>query len=337
MNKNLLLISTANMDRNEWLNYRKSGVGASEVGAIMGLSPCKSNIELFYEKIGEKAGFDVENIFMFMGKQHEDKVAELWQYWEGSEESLIENFNAGRIVRRCQRVNAYVRNPKYPWLFVSLDRKINKTDLKGEGALEIKTLSGYESDKWEGGIPPSHLVQVETQTGVCEFDFGELAVMKDGRRFEVYEFDFMPELFENIVESTHSFWQKVIRGAQIVTKRFEAQHNFNIKLVQELEAELHELEPAPDGSDAYNNFMKKKYNLVDPGEIKGGEEEYNHAISHSSLKEEIKALEEKRQLNENTLKRFLGEKDVINFGEGKGYVSWKANKNGSRVFLNKAK
>ena len=337
MNKNIELISTVNMDRNDWLNYRKTGVGASEVGCIMGLSPYKSNIELFYEKIGEGIGRNIENIFMFMGKQSEDKIAELWQYWEGSEQSIIDNFYAGKVVRRCQRVNAYVRNPKFPWLFVSLDRKINKTESKGEGALEIKTLSSYESDKWEGGIPPSHLVQVQTQIGVCEFEFGELAVQKDGRRFEVYEFDFKPELFESIVESTHDFWQRVEMARAIATKKFEAQANFNIRAVQELEARLHELEPAPDGSDAYNDFMKRKYNLVSPGEISGTLVELEHALSHKAKKAEIKKIEEEVQLHENTLKRFMGEKDFLNLGEGNGFVSWKANVKGSRIFLNKSK
>ena len=117
---------------------------------------------------------------MFLGKQAEDKNAEMWEYWDGSVEGMIKNFYSGNKVRRCRRLNAYVQNPKYKWLFVSLDRVINKHTWKGvefgEGTLELKNLSSYEADKWEGGIPLKHLLQVQTQMAVCEFDYGELAV-----------------------------------------------------------------------------------------------------------------------------------------------------------------
>ena len=53
---NLIYTSTVNMAPDDWLMFRNRGIGASEVGYIMGLSPYKSNVELFYEKIGEKRG-----------------------------------------------------------------------------------------------------------------------------------------------------------------------------------------------------------------------------------------------------------------------------------------
>ena len=120
---NLIYTSTAEMTPEQWLGFRKCGIGASEVGALMGLSQYKSNIELFYDKIGQGLGFNVENIAMFMGTELEDFIAKMWQYWGGSEASLIDNFRKGTKVRKMQKVNAYIQNPKFPWLFVSLDRK----------------------------------------------------------------------------------------------------------------------------------------------------------------------------------------------------------------------
>lgn len=114
------------MSQDDWLSYRYSGIGASEVGTIMGLDDYKSSIELYYEKIGQGSRYTLENLAMFLGKEQEDFIASIWQHWDGTVEGMIANYRAGKIVRRCQRVNAYVRNPKYPWLFVSLDRKINK-------------------------------------------------------------------------------------------------------------------------------------------------------------------------------------------------------------------
>ena len=143
----LIYTSTEGMSNEDWLRFRKRGIGASEVGAIMGLSQYKSNVELFYEKIGQGLGYTVENIRMYFGKEYENPIARMWEFWGGNEASLIENTRLNRKVRRMQRVKAYIQNPKYPHLFVSLDRRINKHidpetgKERGNGALEIKPLS----------------------------------------------------------------------------------------------------------------------------------------------------------------------------------------------------
>lgn len=336
MKSHLQLIPTKEMSREQWLAYRKEGVGASEVGSILGLSPYKSSIELFYEKISTGPGFNVENIFMFMGSYHEDTIADLWEYWEGSEETIMANYRAGRRVRRNQRVNAYVRNPKYPWLFVSLDRKINKTPTRGEGALELKTISSYESDKWAAGIPPSHVVQVQTQLIVPEFEFGELATLKDGRRFDCIPFEESKDLQSGILERTKLFWDKVEAGKKLQTQRFDAEQNFRVKDVQTIDAEIARLEPPPDGSDAYLAFMKEKYHLAPPGEIRGNSETLEWARAHKQIKAQIKDLEEKARLQQNKLIHFMGGMDRIDMGID-GHVSWKADKNGSRSFRNSVK
>lgn len=336
MNSKLELIYTGKMSREEWLAYRKNGIGASEVGVILGLSPYKSSIELFYEKIGDSTGYNIENIFMFMGREQEDFIANMWQYWSGTEESLIENYRNGTIIRRCQRVNAYVRNPDYPWLFVSLDRKINKTDSRGEGALELKTISSYEAKKWEAEIPPSHVVQVQTQLLVCEFLFGELCTLKDGRRFDVTPFEFHSSIIERIVNKTKDFWLRVEEGKKIVTRRFESERNFNMRSVEALNSELSQLEPEPDGSDAYNDFLKKKFHFVTPGEMAGSEELKIHALAHRDGKNKAKDVAEDIQLHENHLKRAMGEFDTIDFGS-EGKITWKKNTKGSRIFLNSIK
>lgn len=337
MKSHLKLTYTHKMTYEDWLTFRKQeGFGASEIGSLLGLSQYTSAIQLHYEKIGEGLPFKVENIAMFNGKELESYVANLWQYWAGTEQSMIENFRKKEVQRRMQRVNAYVQNPKFPWLFVSLDRKINKTATKPEGALEIKTIAGYESDKWEGGIPPAHIVQVQTQCGVCEFEFGELATMKDGRYFDVYEFDFMPDLFGTIVETSHDAWERVKKSRMILTQRFEAQKNFNMRHVEELTQELHTLEPPTDGSQGFEDFIKEKYKLGTAGEREGSIIELEAARLHKQAKAEIKKQEEIARTHENYLKNQLKDMTVLNFG-GDGIISWKNNVNGARVFKNLVK
>lgn len=341
MESNLILTSTSEMTPDDWLRFRKRGIGASEVGAIMGLSQYKSNVELFYEKIGQGLGYSVENIAMFMGTELEDFIAKMWQYWGGNEASLIENFRNGNMVRRMQRVNAYIQNKKYPHLFVSLDRRINKhNDLetgkeRGNGALEIKTISGYESDKWDAGIPPSYVVQVQTQLIVTGWQYGELAVFKDGRFFDVYPYEKHKGVCKEIIKQTTDFWQRVERARILLTQQYEASKNFNTRKVREVEAELQRLEPSPDASDGLANFLKEKYRNADAtSERMGTLEELAVAQEHAKYKEQQKTINEKIQLCENTLKSKMKNIERITFPQ-EGFVSWKNDSNGSRRFLNK--
>lgn len=361
MKAKLQLFPTKGMTQEDWLRFRKRGVGASDVGTILGLNPYKCSAQLFWEKVSDDIGLTVENMAMFLGKEQEDFIANLWQYWEDDEQQMMTNYRAGRIVRRCQRVNAYVINPDFPWLFVSLDRKINKgaktivsaipqahggaiargmnvTETGGtEGALELKTIAGYEADKWEAGIPPSHVVQVQTQLLVCEFLFGELAVLKDGRTLDVIPFEFSPGITETIITRTKEFWDRVEKGRILATRRFEAERNYNYKAVEQLEAELSSIEPPPDGSDAFAKYLKERYRIAEPGEQSGTDEHFTWALNDQDAAEKIKRLEQARTLAQNQLKNVLrAGADKLTFGP-RGYISWKTDAKGSRRFLNKIK
>ena len=47
-----VLCSTAGMTENDWLAWRKTGIGGSEAGIILGSNPYRTKRELFYEKTG---------------------------------------------------------------------------------------------------------------------------------------------------------------------------------------------------------------------------------------------------------------------------------------------
>lgn len=351
MKSNIRLVPTKDMTQDQWLAYRVNGIGASEVGVILGLSPYKASIQLFYEKIGEVPAHNVESLAKFLGKEQEPFLADMWEYWQydiedmqDAQMQMIRNYQRGNKIRRCKRVNAYAHNDKYPHLFVSLDREINQYfDVvrqveRGNGALELKTMGGYESDKWESGIPPVMIMQVNTQMLVCEYDYGEIAILKDNREFFVLPFERSPTICEMIVEKTTEFWAKVEQGKILATQKFEAQRNFNYKLVEEVDKELATLEPEPDGSDAFNNFLKEKYKIALPGERIGSPQQLADAQAHKEIASRIKELGDAKQLHENRLKNDLGHEggDKFDFGAN-GYVSWKSDTNGVRRFLNKVK
>lgn len=49
----------------EWLAYRRTGIGASEVGSVLGVCPWKSPVDVWLEKMGRVPPFEGNNAFQF--------------------------------------------------------------------------------------------------------------------------------------------------------------------------------------------------------------------------------------------------------------------------------
>lgn len=339
MNSNLIVTSTENMTPKDWLHFRNRGLGASEIGAVLGFSDYCSPMQKFDEKTSLNQRPRFENLAMFLGKRAENLNAEMWEYWDGSEEGMMTNYYLGRKLRRCRKINAYVQNPKYPWLFVSLDRIINKHVWKGrsfgEGALELKNLSTYEVQKWKEGIKTESLLQVQTQMKVCGFEYGELAVKQDDRKYTVYPFERNEELCEQIIDQTHDFWHnRVLPARKLQTQIFHAKQNFNQKLAEDLEGQLQHLEPEPTGDDSVSDFLSEKYRKGVRGEREGTTIELQLAQTHAEKKAELKEVERQVREAENKLKNSMKEVEVLNFGNDRK-IFWTNTKVGNRVFRNK--
>ena len=55
-----VVVVTENLSREDWLNYRRLGIGGSDCAAIMGVSPFCTKRDLYYDKIGVKPVMDEE-------------------------------------------------------------------------------------------------------------------------------------------------------------------------------------------------------------------------------------------------------------------------------------
>lgn len=334
MRRDLIQVSTLHMDDDKWYEFRQDGIGASEVAAVMGLNPYKSSIELFYEKIGQKPISRDENAAMFWGTELEKQIAEKWQYWnpdEPNQDEMIRNFRAGKIIRKNEKVNRFISNPSMPWLFVSLDRRIHKGIRGEEGALETKTISGWAAEQWEAGIPPMYVVQLQTGIMICDFNFGELAILKDGRWMEVYPFEKHETIQNSIKEMTYNFWELVVAAKPLVLLKQEAEKAGDLDRAELLQSQIDVLAPTPDGSLAYENYLKEKYRTGGNGMVKGNDEQYEIAKLYQLRNEEIKVLEAAKMECSNKLKAVIGNYDELSF-DNRGKVTWKTNAKGSRVF-----
>jgi predicted phage-related endonuclease len=219
---------------------------------------------------------------------------------------------------------------------VSLDRKINKTKVHGEGSLELKTIGGFEMSKWEFDIPPKYVSQVTTQMLVCKFLFGELALFQDGRRFDVLPFSINDNICQQIVTQTKDFWTRVEEGKKFVAEKYVAIAQYNQRRVDECNHEIDKLAPEPDGSLAYAEFMKDKFLNPKFNERPGTQDELSWARQAISLKNQVEGLKRDAQLYENRLKSSMKDHEILDFSQD-GRVYWMKAKDESRRFSNKVK
>lgn len=55
-----VFVDTENLSREDWLSYRRKGIGGSDAAAIMGMSPFCTKRDLYYDKCGIQAVMDEE-------------------------------------------------------------------------------------------------------------------------------------------------------------------------------------------------------------------------------------------------------------------------------------
>ena len=185
------LVSTLNLDKESWLKYRKQGIGGSDAGAVCGLNPYRTAIQVYYDKTSDSIE-DVDNEAMRQGRELEEYVAR--RFCEAS----------GKKVRRA---NAMFYDEKNLFMLADVDRMI-----VGENAgLECKTASPYSEEKWrDDKIPLSYQLQCYHYMSVCNADSWYIAVLIYGRDFKYYRIERDDEVIENLIRIEKEFWNEYV-------------------------------------------------------------------------------------------------------------------------------
>lgn len=185
------LISTLNIDKESWLQYRKQGIGGSDAGAVCGLNPYRTAIQVYYDKTSDSIE-EIDNEAMRQGRELEEYVAR--RFCEAS----------GKRVRRA---NAMFYDEKNPFMLADVDRMI-----VGENAgLECKTASPYSEEKWrDDKIPLSYQLQCYHYMSVCNADAWYIAVLIYGRDFKYYRIERDDEVIENLIRIEKEFWNEYV-------------------------------------------------------------------------------------------------------------------------------
>ena len=192
MNANIL-VETEGLSREEWLRYRKCGIGGSDVAAILGISKWNSAISLWLDKTNQTNEPVEENEAM---------------QWGTIMEPIIRNHFAEVTGKTVVEVKAMLQHPEHPFMLADVDGLT--TDDEGNPAiLEIKTASEYKRAEWENDIPSYYQTQVQHYLCVTGVQKAYVAVLIGGNSFKVYEVDADAEIQSMLIAVEKDFWNKV--------------------------------------------------------------------------------------------------------------------------------
>jgi putative phage-type endonuclease len=326
----------------EWHEHRKNGLGASSAAIVCGLSPYKpTKMQLFYEKVGTMEPDRTMSAPAFHGIHQEDYVANIWKYYDGTEDGYMENFENNKIIRQAQNLVGFVQNPKYPHLYCNLDRVIKKGSrkLNDDGTLsdeitttlcplEIKTMNSFVYKKYDG-VPDMYIVQVHQQMMIMECDYAEIAILIDGRGFKVFPIERNEDIVDMITERTYDFWSRVLQGRQALIQAEMAKEDDDFEKYHDYIGVIQQLEPEPDDNENYSTFLSDTHTVEQ--EIMMGNDDLLGQVQHlQTVKEMIKQLEKEKRELENKVKNEFRKESVekIEF-PGHGYMRYyqRANNN----------
>lgn len=192
MNANIL-VETEGLSREEWLRYRKCGIGGSDVAAILGISKWNSAISLWLDKTNQTNEPVEENEAM---------------QWGTIMEPIIRNHFAEVTGKTVVEVKAMLQHPEHPFMLADVDG-LTEDDSGNPAILEIKTASEYKRSEWENDIPSYYQTQVQHYLCVTGVQKAYVAVLIGGNSFKVYEVDADAEIQSMLIAVEKDFWNKV--------------------------------------------------------------------------------------------------------------------------------
>ena len=207
-------IKTTNLSRQDWLALRQSGIGGSDIAAILGVSPYATAYDVYQSKTQPLSDEDM-NEFAYWGTVLEDTVAR-----EFSKRSGL----------KIQNVNYLMRHPTHRFAIANIDRAVVNRDVSGnvrfkDGKLttdqivEIKTASEYVGKNWgnedSDEVPDQYQCQAQWYMGVTGVDVCHMAVLIGGNKYRQYRIERNQDLIDVLFETAHDFWHNhVLAGIE---------------------------------------------------------------------------------------------------------------------------
>lgn len=184
-----VLVSTKGMEREEWLNWRRMGIGGSDASVIAGVNPYRSVFQLWKEKTGQGSLEEQGNEYTHFGSVLEP---------------VIKKEFTRRTGLKVRNRYAILQSGEHPFMLADVDGFLY------EGGklcvFEAKTASAYKREAWEKGVPEEYLYQVQHYMAVTGAEKAYIAALVGGNHFLYHEVMRDEAMIHRIIQMEQDFW-----------------------------------------------------------------------------------------------------------------------------------
>ena len=189
-----IITSTDSLAYDEWLDYRKRGIGGSDAAVVCGISRYKSPVELWMDKTGQ------------LPCQEAGEAA----YWGTQLEALVRAEFTKRTGIEVQIVKELLQSDEHPFMLANLDGVCQYPDL-GTCIFEAKTASAYKAGEWEDTIPDEYMLQIQHYMAVTGLTKAYVVVLIGGNKMQWQVVNRDEETIQTLIALENHFWDFVVR------------------------------------------------------------------------------------------------------------------------------
>lgn len=200
----MVMLTEAPADRDVWLAERRKRMGATDVGAILGLNPYKTAYEVWLEKL------------------------DLLHEWEGNDATRMGNLFEPVILDEAERLwgpmkRQMVVHDSHSPIAATLDgwlvEECKVVEAKTAGLTNAFAELGHWGEPHSDEIPEWYLAQMQVQLMCTETDFGRMLALILGRGFVPYQVHRDDDVCTTIRHKCTDWWERH------VVKRIEPPKN----------------------------------------------------------------------------------------------------------------
>jgi putative phage-type endonuclease len=253
-----------------------------------------SEIALVLGEAPESWGSALSLYAQKIGKYERDLSEVEAVYWGKKLEGAILSAYWDRTGRRTEKESLLLRSTEHPWALCTLDgRTWEPANDFERWPLEIKNVSAFKAEEWVDGPPPHYYLQIQQQMLVTGESRSTIAALLGGQRMVWADVPRDEDTIRRIVYHGSRFWERV--QARDV--------------------------PAPDGSEGTRRALHALY-PAGSGSIVLPHVAAEAADELEALKGQLRSLEKRKDVIENTVRAALGDAEVGFLTDGRSF-SWK--------------
>ncbi|PUE33086.1 hypothetical protein B9Z35_06080 [Limnohabitans sp. Jir61] len=225
---------------NDVKTTRHQGIGGSDVAALLGMSPYKTPLELWAEKVGHPGVAEKDELHLRFGKYLEPFVVEEFEKQTGFK--AVEHSDA-------------VFHAEHHFMYGHIDRfvvneawepAVVEGSVVAKSLLECKTASAYSKDEWGPAgtdqVPRAYLLQCIWYMAITGCSTAHIAVLIGNADFRTYQINRDEKLEALVIEQAKRFWyEHVIAGVPPKPKNVD-----DVKMLYPAEKPDHSVEATPD-------------------------------------------------------------------------------------------